>query len=115
MSNPNSSASSLKGSVRGGRAKEMSLSVSSVKVNYDDPETDTGQEEETVKRILMQEGLESLIAILNKSAFKEQLVKQLNEDINIPIINESTEKVILDSIYDCVLAALKEAHVHQFS
>ena len=40
---------------------------------------------------------------------KEKIVKELNENINIPIIGEKTEAKILDAIYDSVEEVVKKA------
>ena len=40
---------------------------------------------------------------------KEKIVKELNENINIPIISERTEEKILDAIYDSVEEVIKKA------
>tara|TARA_R100001082_G_scaffold35061_1_gene18170 strand:- start:23590 stop:23769 length:180 start_codon:yes stop_codon:yes gene_type:complete len=38
---------------------------------------------------------------------KEKMVKELNENINIPIINEKTEGKIIEAIYESVEAVVK--------
>ena len=40
---------------------------------------------------------------------KEKVVKELNDNINIPIISEKTEGKILDAIYDSVEEVIKKA------
>jgi|TARA_R110002020_G_scaffold7117_1_gene30055 hypothetical protein len=40
---------------------------------------------------------------------KEKVVKELNDNINIPIISEKTEGKILDAIYDSVEDVIKKA------
>ena len=40
---------------------------------------------------------------------KDKIVKELNENINIPIIGEKTEAKILDAIYDSVEEVVKKA------
>ena len=40
---------------------------------------------------------------------KEKIVKELNDNINIPIINEKTEGKIIEAIYECVEACVKKA------
>ena len=40
---------------------------------------------------------------------KEKVVKELNENINIPIINEKTEGKIIEAIYETVEACVKKA------
>jgi|TARA_R100000808_G_scaffold2406_1_gene9615 hypothetical protein len=38
---------------------------------------------------------------------KEKIVKELNENVNIPIINEKTEGKIIEAIYESVEAVVK--------
>ena len=40
---------------------------------------------------------------------KEKIVKELNENVNIPIISEKTEEKILDAVYDSVEEVIKKA------
>ena len=40
---------------------------------------------------------------------KAKVVKELNENINIPIINEKTEGKIIEAIYETVEACVKKA------
>ena len=40
---------------------------------------------------------------------KEKIVKELNDNINIPIINEKTEGKIIEAIYETVEACVKKA------
>ena len=40
---------------------------------------------------------------------KDKVIKELNANINIPIISESTEEKILDAIYDSVEDVIKKA------
>ena len=40
---------------------------------------------------------------------KEKIVKELNENVNIPIINEKTEGKIIEAIYEVVEACVKKA------
>ena len=40
---------------------------------------------------------------------KAKIVKELNDSINIPIINEKTEGKIIESIYEVVEACVKKA------
>ena len=38
---------------------------------------------------------------------KEKIVKELNENVNIPIINEETEGKIIEAIYESVESVVK--------
>ena len=40
--------------------------------------------------------------LLKQDAFKQKLVKALNEHIDIPFINEDTEEKVLLAIYDVI-------------
>ena len=40
---------------------------------------------------------------------KSKIVKELNENINIPIISEKTEGKILDALYDSIEEVIKKA------
>tara|TARA_Y100000593_G_scaffold91576_1_gene180800 strand:+ start:6673 stop:6846 length:174 start_codon:yes stop_codon:yes gene_type:complete len=40
---------------------------------------------------------------------KEKVIKELNANVNIPIINEKTEAKIIEAIYECVEACVKKA------
>ena len=40
---------------------------------------------------------------------KDKIVKELNENVNIPIISEKTEAKILGAIYDSVEEVIKKA------
>tara|TARA_B100000424_G_scaffold253720_1_gene231126 strand:- start:74 stop:268 length:195 start_codon:yes stop_codon:yes gene_type:complete len=51
---------------------------------------------------------DSLVHLLEKNNFKKHLIRELNENIDIPIINEKTEKKILDKIYETILVAIKK-------
>jgi len=51
---------------------------------------------------------EHVIELFEKKDFKNKLIKNLNKNVDIPIINEKTEKKILDKLYDTLLESLKE-------
>ena len=40
---------------------------------------------------------------------KDKIVKELNDNVNIPIISEKTEAKILEAIYDSVEEVIKKA------
>lgn len=48
-----------------------------------------------------------LVELLEKKEFKKVLLKKLNDNIDIPIINEKTEKKVLDKVYEVLVDALK--------
>ncbi len=39
---------------------------------------------------------------------KKNIVDKLNENVDIPIINESTEEKIMEALYETIEAAMKE-------
>lgn len=67
---------------------------------------------ELVKQTLSK-NYELYIELLDNDEFKKQLIKELNEDIDIPIINEKTERKILNSIYRVILSSLKKVDIEK--
>ena len=51
---------------------------------------------------------EQLLVMLEQKDFKNKLIKELNDDIDIPFINEETEKKVLEKLYNVLLKVLKE-------
>jgi|TARA_R100001594_G_scaffold24002_1_gene46946 hypothetical protein len=51
---------------------------------------------------------EMIAAYLFNDEMKAKVIKELNENINIPIINEKTEEKILSAIWETVEAVLKK-------
>ena len=51
--------------------------------------------------------LKHLLEFLEKKDFKKKFLKKLNDNIDIPIINEKTEKKVLDKVYDVMVDALE--------
>ena len=49
-----------------------------------------------------------LISTLEKKDFKKKLIKKINDDIDIPMIGEKTEKKVFDKLYDLFLKGVKE-------
>ncbi len=58
---------------------------------------------------LTQHSMQHLINMLEDNHFKQDLILKLNENINIPFINESTEAKIMDALYETVLNAIRES------
>lgn len=56
---------------------------------------------------------ELYIQLLDNDEFKKHLIRELNEDIDIPIINEKTERKILNSIYKAILSSLKKVDIEK--
>ena len=49
-----------------------------------------------------------IISTLEKKDFKKKLIKKINDDIDIPMIGEKTEKKVFDKLYDLLLKGMKE-------
>ena len=49
---------------------------------------------------------EHFIDLIKSKEFKKSLVKELNECVDIPIINEKTEKKIMNELYNVILRVL---------
>tara|TARA_B100000424_G_C22637234_1_gene352555 strand:+ start:211 stop:426 length:216 start_codon:yes stop_codon:yes gene_type:complete len=62
---------------------------------------------------LSQQALDHFIELLEKKDFKNQLVNALNEDVDIPFINEKTEKKVLDAIYSLVVKLMKKIELEK--
>ena len=52
---------------------------------------------------------EMIANYLFNEEMKDKIVKELNNNINIPIINEKTEGKIIEAIYETVEACVKKA------
>ena len=52
--------------------------------------------------------IDQVIDLFEKKDFKKKLISKLNEDVDIPLINEKTEKKILDKIYDLIVKSMNE-------
>ena len=52
---------------------------------------------------------EMIASYLFNDEMKAKVVKELNDNINVPIINEKTEGKIIEAIYECVEACVKKA------
>lgn len=51
---------------------------------------------------------EMVVEYLFNDETKAKVIKELNENINIPIINEKTEEKIISAIWETVEAVLKK-------
>ena len=54
---------------------------------------------------------EMIAQYLFNDEMKAKVVKELNENINVPIINEKTEGKIIEAIYETVEACVKTANL----
>ena len=57
----------------------------------------------------LDEQFASLIETLKDESFKKELVKNINEDIDIPILSEKTEKKIIDKLYSLFINHVEKA------
>lgn len=60
---------------------------------------------------LSQQALDHFIELLEKKDFKNTLIAALNEDIDIPFINEKTEKKAMDALYKLIVKSLKKIDI----
>jgi len=65
-----------------------------------------------VKKTLLK-NYELYIELLDNDDFKKHLIRDLNEDIDIPIINEKTERKVLNSIYKVVVSSMKKVDIEK--
>ena len=52
--------------------------------------------------------LDQIVDMLDKKDFKKKLLKKINKNVDIPIIDEKTEKKILDKLYEVILDTIKK-------
>ena len=52
--------------------------------------------------------MKHLIELLEKPEFKETLVKEINESVDIPLIGESTETKIFTTLYGLIVKTVKK-------
>lgn len=50
--------------------------------------------------VLKNEMIDTLVQLLQEDGFRKDLTKAINEDVDIPIINEKTEKKIINRLFD---------------
>lgn len=51
--------------------------------------------------------LDNVIKLFEQKDFKKKLMKRLNDDIDVPLINEKTEQKILDKVYEIIISTIK--------
>lgn len=56
----------------------------------------------------LKKNFEIYVDLLDSDEFRKHLIKELNDDIDIPFINEKTEKKILNAIYKVIMKSLKK-------
>ena len=58
---------------------------------------------------LFKEKLDDLVDLLKDDKFKNKFVDTINKDINIPIINEKTEKKFFNNLYKVLIKHVENA------
>lgn len=53
--------------------------------------------------------LGSLVELLNDNEFKKDFVRKVNENVDIPIINEKTEKKVINTLYKLMVEQVEVA------
>ena len=53
--------------------------------------------------------LGSLVELLNDNEFKKDFVRKVNENVDIPIINEKTEKKVINTLYKLMVEQVEAA------
>jgi hypothetical protein len=57
---------------------------------------------------LSEMAMDHVVELLEKKDFKNKFVKKLNDAVDIPMINEKTEKKVLNKIYELLVKTVKE-------
>ena len=52
--------------------------------------------------------VEHIVELLEKKDFKNKLIIKINNNVDIPLLNEKTEKKIYENIYKTILSTIKE-------
>ena len=53
--------------------------------------------------------LGSLVELLNDGEFKKDFVKKVNDHVDIPLINEKTEKKVINTLYKLMVEQVEVA------
>ena len=53
--------------------------------------------------------LGSLVELLNDNEFKQDFVRKVNANVDIPIINEKTEKKVINTLYKLMVDQVETA------
>ena len=52
--------------------------------------------------------VDQIVELFEKKDFKKKFLKKVNDNVDIPLINEKTEAKVLKALYDAVLDTLKD-------
>ena len=53
--------------------------------------------------------LGSLVELLNDTEFKKDFVRRVNEHVDVPVINEKTEKKVINTLYKMMVEQVERA------
>ena len=56
----------------------------------------------TQTKMYLRENMKELIELFKGEEFSNELIKSINDDVDIPLLNEKTEKKIFKSLYNLV-------------
>ena len=54
------------------------------------------------------QAFDHMVDLLEKKDFKKKLIKKINKNVDIPIIDEKTEKKVLDKLYEVIVDTIKK-------
>ena len=52
--------------------------------------------------------LDHVVELFEKKDFKNKFIKKLNDSVDIPLINEKTEKKVINKIYELLVKTVKD-------
>ena len=52
--------------------------------------------------------VDQIVELFEKKDFKKKFLKKVNDNVDIPLINEKTEAKVLKALYSAVLDTLKD-------
>jgi len=61
----------------------------------------------------LKENFNNYLELLDDNEIEKLLIKELNDNVDIPIINEKTEKKIMKAIYKTILKSLKSVDIEK--
>tara|TARA_Y100000389_G_scaffold170281_1_gene177160 strand:- start:265 stop:489 length:225 start_codon:yes stop_codon:yes gene_type:complete len=61
----------------------------------------------------LKENFNNYLELLDDDEIEKILIKELNDNVDIPIINEKTEKKIMKAIYKAILRSLKKIDIEK--
>lgn len=61
----------------------------------------------------LRENFNNYLELLDDDEIEKLLIKELNDNVDIPIINEKTEKKIMKAIYKAILKSLRTIDIEK--